>query len=263
MNTLIDTMNTLTVSASTDPPRLTSLPQELRYRIYVFAFDASFFTLTQREHIRNEVYASTAHFPIALSATCQLLNIEVKHYLSTLWEGLLVLDTGRSWTRLPRYIPRAYLGRVQTLVTSSDVAIYNQIDLDILSNLSFVVLALPNLSVPFARAEADTLFDPDKTKDKMNEDLLHYLSETFRLWNKYQAIHAVVKRWIAEETQVRMRFRICLGHQGMVHAVVDVEIDCLPGDVGWTTLKPHWLAQSVPLSMVPGYSVQRTPGMRT
>lgn len=258
MNTLTDAMSTLTVSTSKYKPRLTGLPVELRYRIYVFAFDASAVSLTQRGKIGNAVYASTAHFPIALSATCWLLNTEVKHYLSTLWEGLLVLDTGCAVFRLPRYIPEQYLGRFQTLISSSDVLLYNNIDLDILSNISLIVLALPILTMPFTRDEANTLFDPRKTKERMNKGLLNCIGEAVCLWDNYEALHAVVSAWLAEDVQVRMQFRTCLENEAMVHAIVDAEIDCLPeGEQGSTTITPKLLEQSVPLFKVPGYLGQR------
>jgi hypothetical protein len=259
MNTLTDTMNALTVSTSANAPRLTGLPEELRYRIYVFAFDASTVTLTQRGKVGNAVCASKVHFPIALSATCWLLNTEVKHYLSTLWEGLLVLDTGNAVFRLPRYIPEQYLGRFQTLISSSDVLLYNNIDLDILSNISLIVLALPILTVPFTRDEANTLFEPKKTKERMNKDLLNCIGEAVCLWDNYEALHAVVSAWLAEDIQVRMQFRTCLcNEEAMVHAIVDAEIDCLPeGEEGSTAITPRLLEHSVPLFRVPGYLGKR------
>ncbi len=130
-------------TAVSNSSRFLKLPLEVRYRIYDFAFhDARFIIYETQEPATVDSYAKG--FPMALTATCHLLQTEVRDYVTHFMACDLALTTPDLFAPVLAHahnaFPRCYLARVQCLATR-----YNATDRPACDAL--INTGLPNLNL--------------------------------------------------------------------------------------------------------------------
>ena len=103
---------------ASDASYLIHLPQEMRYRIYDFAFEDATFHIQETEGDDEHPSCHSTNFPITLAATCRYLADDVKKYLNIKLNATLAFEAEGWENVLSRYIPQVYLNRVSVLETS-------------------------------------------------------------------------------------------------------------------------------------------------